>query len=279
MEYDGGPTFPDPVGASIVLADPLVDNNVGANWCTSVTPFANGDLGTPGALNDSCGPAGSDLAVIGGLKFNDLNHDADRDGNEPGLSGWTMTLYNALDIKVAETTTAPDGTFGFSDLEDGEYYVCEVLQNSWTQSLPNNSSAGNAACAGAGEAAFGWGLNALAGVVTPSVSFEFGNYTDFSGISGVKWHDLNANGVKDNGEPGLSDWTITLNAGDLRVTAPDGSYNFAELNSGTYELCETPQVGWIRSFPAASDCQTGNLAAGGGGPHFKFFKLQFNNNF
>ena len=52
VEWDGGPTFPDPNGASMSLRNPALDNNVGANWCTAITPFGDGDLGTPGAAND-----------------------------------------------------------------------------------------------------------------------------------------------------------------------------------------------------------------------------------
>jgi len=33
------------------LTDPALDNNVGANWCESITSFGDGDLGTPGAEN------------------------------------------------------------------------------------------------------------------------------------------------------------------------------------------------------------------------------------
>ena len=40
VEWDGGPAFPDPNGASMSLRDPALDNNVGANWCESVTPLA-----------------------------------------------------------------------------------------------------------------------------------------------------------------------------------------------------------------------------------------------
>ena len=53
VEWDNGATFPDPTGASMSLLDPALDNNVGANWCESVTPFGAGDLGTPGDEN-SC---------------------------------------------------------------------------------------------------------------------------------------------------------------------------------------------------------------------------------
>jgi len=53
VEWDNGATFPDPNGASMSLINPALDNNVGANWCESVTPFGSGDRGTPGSEN-SC---------------------------------------------------------------------------------------------------------------------------------------------------------------------------------------------------------------------------------
>ena len=54
VEYDGGPGFPDPDGASMILNNPSSDNNVGGNWCTSTTSYGDGDKGTPGSLNDTC---------------------------------------------------------------------------------------------------------------------------------------------------------------------------------------------------------------------------------
>jgi len=51
VEYDGGPVFPDPTGASMALMNLLADNNVGSNWATSTSPFGSGDLGTPGRCN------------------------------------------------------------------------------------------------------------------------------------------------------------------------------------------------------------------------------------
>ena len=48
--------FPDPANsASIALKGTSLDNNTGANWCTSTTPIkAGGDAGTPGAENSDC---------------------------------------------------------------------------------------------------------------------------------------------------------------------------------------------------------------------------------
>jgi len=55
VEYDGGPSFPDPNGASMeLIGDPsTVDNNAGINWgeTPGTTTFGDGDAGSPGAQN------------------------------------------------------------------------------------------------------------------------------------------------------------------------------------------------------------------------------------
>lgn len=58
VDYDGGPDYPDPAGASMNL-DPdfrdATDNDDGVNWCESETEITSGgDAGTPGAANDAC---------------------------------------------------------------------------------------------------------------------------------------------------------------------------------------------------------------------------------
>lgn len=71
VAYDGGPTFPDPTGASMVYvpstkppaAGYFADNQLAAQWGTSTSSFESGDLGTPGARNDQGG-------VITAVKLN-----------------------------------------------------------------------------------------------------------------------------------------------------------------------------------------------------------------
>ncbi len=56
VAYDGGPSFPDPDGASMTLAPGSLDaasNDDGASWCEASSSFSGG-LGTPGAANDPC---------------------------------------------------------------------------------------------------------------------------------------------------------------------------------------------------------------------------------
>jgi predicted extracellular nuclease len=63
VEWDGGPDFPDPRGASMSLRDPSLDNNIGSNWCTSTLPYGDGDRGSPGATNycETCGDTSSPI--------------------------------------------------------------------------------------------------------------------------------------------------------------------------------------------------------------------------
>jgi SdrD B-like domain len=89
--------------------------------------------------------------------------------------------------------------------------------------------------------------------------------------SGVKFHDLNGNGMRDGTgatqEPGLGGWRINLYADEpagevghgvveagqavlaFRDTAADGSYSFPDLAPGNYIVCEVKQDGWFQSRP------------------------------
>lgn len=67
-------------------------------------------------------------------------------------------------------------------------------------------------------------------------------------IRGMKFEDLNGNGVKDLGEPGLAGWTIELSgdATDTEVTDVNGVYAFTGLSVGTYTVTEQQQAGWTQ---------------------------------
>src|SRR5207302_6240327 len=89
-------------------------------------------------------------------------------------------------------------------------------------------------------------------------------------VSGTKFEDLNANGVRDGGEPGLAGWSVyvdynddgSLDAGEpSAVTAADGSYSIPDVRAGTFRVREVPQAGWTCSEP--SPCYyTQSFAAG-----------------
>ena len=81
-------------------------------------------------------------------------------------------------------------------------------------------------------------------------------------IQGFSWNDLNDNGSRDSGEPGLAGWTIYLDANHnakldtgetSTVTGSDGSYAFTGLPAGNYLIGEVVKPGWRQTHPAVSD--------------------------
>ena len=80
-------------------------------------------------------------------------------------------------------------------------------------------------------------------------------------IRGMKWHDLDGNGVKDAGETGLQGWTIYLDTntngqldnGEIStITDTNGNYQFTNLRPGIYTVAEVQQPGWKQTFPGVN---------------------------
>ncbi|MCK4529353.1 carboxypeptidase regulatory-like domain-containing protein, partial [candidate division WOR-3 bacterium] len=73
--------------------------------------------------NESC---------ISGFKLNDRTGDP--------IAGWTIFIDDdadgQLDAGERNTTTDPDGSWLICNLTDGNYTVCEVLQDGWTAIEP-----------------------------------------------------------------------------------------------------------------------------------------------
>jgi hypothetical protein len=90
-----------------------------------------------------------------------------------------------------------------------------------------------------------------------------------AGISGSKWHDLNGDGLRDAGEPGLDDGTIELvdpadgsvvastttasidlnDDGSIDPETEQGLYSFEGLDAGDYQVREVPSGDWVSTAP------------------------------
>jgi hypothetical protein len=74
-------------------------------------------------------------------------------------------------------------------------------------------------------------------------------------ISGLKFNDLNGNGIRDSGEPGLPGWTIkaTDSLGNVQVAVTDaaGNYTLVVSAPASYTVSEGMQTGWIQSAPSS----------------------------
>jgi hypothetical protein len=181
-------------------------------------------------------------AEIHGAKWNDLDQDGVWDQpDEPGLAGWTIFLdtngNGVLNAGEASTVTGADGSYSFTGLAPGVYAVREVLQAGWaqTRSVPFVS------------------LN----VGERAMDVSFGNRALPGSISGYKWNDLDGDGVKEEGEPGLPDWLIyidenesgTFEEGERATgTNSQGFYSLSQVPVGSHVVAELLKPGWEATY-------------------------------
>jgi hypothetical protein len=76
-------------------------------------------------------------------------------------------------------------------------------------------------------------------------------------ISGLKFHDVDADGVREVGEEGLGGWTIQLwkldgdwELVDETTTGSEGDYIFTVNEAGHYKVTEVLESGWMQTAPA-----------------------------
>ncbi len=83
--------------------------------------------------------------TIRGTKFNDLDGDGIQDTGEPGLGDWVVYLdqnqNDQLDSNEVSTLTDSNGDYEFTGLDSGTYFVAEVQQSGWIQTLPASNYA------------------------------------------------------------------------------------------------------------------------------------------
>ncbi len=98
------------------------------------------------------------------------------------------------------------------------------------------------------------GLDVVSMVTAPSFTALKPDCCSNAGaLQGIKFHDLNSNGVRDIGEPTLTGWPILLSGSNgllvPTVTDSQGFYSFVGLDPATYTLTETMQSGWTQTAP------------------------------
>jgi hypothetical protein len=84
-------------------------------------------------------------------------------------------------------------------------------------------------------------------------------------ISGVKFHDVDADGMRDDGEEGLEGWTIQLwkdgTCVQTKTTGSAGDYIFTVNEAGHYKVTEVLESGWMQTAPA-DGCYEFDVALG-----------------
>jgi methionine-rich copper-binding protein CopC/protocatechuate 3,4-dioxygenase beta subunit len=195
----------------------------------------------------STNPGGLDfgnfqLINVTGQVYNDLNGDGSNDGGtDPGLQGWTVTLYDHAGNTVATTTSDANGNYEFDNLFPGTFTVAETLQAGWIQTQPTPIPPGT------------YTFTTQSG--TNETGLDFGNFINSENLSGQVYNDLNGDGSNDGGtDPGLAGWTVNVHdlAGNLIATTTsdsNGNYSFTALPVHVYIITEVNQAGWTQTQP------------------------------
>lgn len=185
------------------------------------------------------------LTVPNGIvvrKFSDRNGNGVQDNNEPSLAGWRFVL-NMPDGTTFTRATGADGNAYFDNLVPAALYgvftITEILQPNWINTTPL--------------------------VVTRTRSLQdpwtqwaisYGN-AQLSQLKVLKYLDLNLNGQRDPGEPGLAGWQFEIRRWDGNdfiaflggTTDGAGHLRFNNLAPGLYRIIEFGQIGYTNTTP------------------------------
>jgi hypothetical protein len=199
------------------------------------------------------------LGSMSGMKFNDANGNGAKDGGEVGLQNFKIKITGAKNDSVL---TDANGNFSFTGLSNGTYTLSEVQQNGYIQTMPPNPGT--------------YSVNIQSG--TNAVNKDFGNFMQ-GGISGLKFNDVNGNGVQDVGENGIQNWKIKISGpqNDSVLTDANGNYSFVNLSAGTYTVSEILQSGWMQTFPTSPGTYSVNINSGTNSTGKNFGNFQYGN--
>jgi hypothetical protein len=207
-------------------------------------------------------------ASIRGRKWHDVNANAVWDADEPAVNGWVIELVDRDGQVTASGTTADvdldadgridprteSGWYRLAAVQPGRYTVREATLEGWTSSYPE------------------WDLHDVSLIsAQQATGADFGNYQPVH-VCGRKWHDLNANGRWEAGEPALNGWTVELVDSDgqtiaTRVTrdrdvngdgqidpaTEAGWYCFDDLPPASYIVREQAREGWTAGGPTGRE--------------------------
>lgn len=188
-------------------------------------------------------------ATLSGRVFLDYDNSGAANTPDSGITGVTLTLSGGGLATPLTTTTDAQGNYTFTSLAAGSYALTQTQPTS-----PANQSgkvtAGNSG--GTATAA----SNTITGIVLSASATATGyNFAEIPLVNtgGAVFEDTNNNGVKDTGEPGIPNVTVTLTgvsvvtgviAAKTATTDSSGNYTFTGLTPGTYMITETQPAGY-----------------------------------
>lgn len=196
------------------------------------------------ALKGVSPAVGAGGGTISGRVVNDLNGDSTAQTDEPGLSGWLVTLQDANNVSThAETRTDSNGGYHFSNLAPNEYEVylpCAGQPRVWGATLGEFDNL--VATVDSGSTASDVDFPVMPIDAPPSRPRT-------ATISGKVVLDQDRDGDAEASEPGVSGWPLRADPSEMSsvcfpesetnvVTDSNGNFTFSGLIPGHYYIYE-----------------------------------------
>ena len=202
---------------------------------------------------------GSAEGMIGDRVWFDLDGDGVQDYGEPGVVGVEVELYKAATL-IGTVTTDSNGLYYHPHLDTKNaptVYTAVVKASNFSPGGPLEGMSGTNQPDNTDEGSIT--RNSPDNV---DVTLDFGYWFGSTGytIGDLVWHDLDADGVRDGGEPGIGGVTLELydSGGSLLALATtdgSGNYIFGEvaggggtLLNGDYTVVVTDDAGVLDGY-------------------------------
>ncbi|MBK9564488.1 MAG: carboxypeptidase regulatory-like domain-containing protein [Saprospiraceae bacterium] len=197
-------------------------------------------------------------ASLGDYVWEDTNANGVQDSGEPGIGGVTVRLEDASgnqardinNILVPNATTSTNGSYQFTNLRPGVVYVVNfIAPNGYTTTSKDSGGDDTKDSDASTTTGKSQQVTLSSGENNPTI--DAGYYSRAS-LGDFVWHDLNANGVQEAGEPGIGGVTVRLfNSSGMQEaftsTASNGFYSFNNLTPGSYTVKFDTPTNYITS--------------------------------
>ncbi|MEM7228397.1 MAG: SdrD B-like domain-containing protein [Planctomycetota bacterium] len=212
-------------------------------------------------------------AMLGDFVFEDSNGNGVQDPGEPGIPGVTVKLLDDMMMQIDTDVTGAAGDYLFTGLAMGTYTVMIDDTTLPAGYLPTAANVGGDDTI---DSDFVGGMVTVFLPANDTVNLTVdAGFIPQGQIGDCIWEDIDGDGIKDPGEPGIPGVTVTLcDAGAVEigmvVTGATGDYLFTQLPAGDYTVKIDPLTvppGFTESPPnqggddtVDSDCVAGVIA-------------------
>ena len=234
-------------------SDTTKDSNINiANSRSDVTALSSGE-------NNMTIDAGLYLlASLGDFVWDDYNANGIQDAGEPGISGATVNLLDSGGTQIATTTTNASGIYSFTNLTPGTYTVQLVKPTGFDNLTAKAAGSDTAKDSNLNANLKSDPVTLVSGQNDPTIDAGF---YKLASLGDFIWNDLNANGIQDSGEPGITGATVNLLNGTgtqiaTTTTNASGVYSFTGLIPGTYAIQVVKPAGYDNASPALQGSDT-----------------------